>query len=103
MASSCALAAGVSVTRARATPSSSASASRRPMGGRRTHGTSCVSPSPIRSRVVVTHADGDGDPQMLWDDEQRKFVDGGTTKTSLDDPCLQGLTITPPRSNRAHS
>ena len=32
---------------------------------------------------------------MLWDDEQRKFVDGGTTKTSLDDPCLQGLTITP--------
>jgi hypothetical protein len=32
---------------------------------------------------------------MLWDDDQRKFVDGGATTTRLDDPCVQGLTITP--------
>jgi len=32
---------------------------------------------------------------MLWDDDQRKFVDGGCTTTRLDDPCLQGLSITP--------
>ena len=34
---------------------------------------------------------------MLWDGEQRKFVDGGASTTSPDDPCLQGLTIPPPR------
>ena len=32
---------------------------------------------------------------MLWDNDQRKFVDGGCTTTRLDDPCLQGLSITP--------
>lgn len=32
---------------------------------------------------------------MLWDGEQRKFVDGGASTTSPDDPCLQGLTIPP--------
>ena len=32
---------------------------------------------------------------MLWDNDQRKFVDGGCTTTRLDDPCLQGLSISP--------
>ena len=32
---------------------------------------------------------------MLWNDETKKFVNAGEPATKLDDPCLQGLTITP--------
>lgn len=31
---------------------------------------------------------------MLWDESQRKFVPGQTS-TRADDPCLQGLTVSP--------
>lgn len=94
MASSCALTAGVSATRVvRASPSASAVASRRRVVARPTNRTSCLchAPPPTRARVVALA----GDPIMLWDDTQRKFVDGGCTTTSLDDPCVQGLAITP--------
>ena len=47
------------------------------------------------ARRVVASADAGGDPIMLWDNDQRKFVDGGCITTRLDDPCLQGLSISP--------